>query len=126
MSAESVLFPLMGADQSQELLRPEQQWQELAACTLGTAELFYPPDGEMAEKRRRRERAAQAICAVCPVRLECLQEALDKEERFGIWGGMTESTRNALLKRTKLAGRPASSEYGSGLGETALTAERES
>ena len=39
------------------------------------------------------------ICRPCPVVVECLADALDNEIEFGVWGGMTERQRRALLKR---------------------------
>ncbi len=42
---------------------------------------------------------AKAVCAACPVRAECLADALDNDIEFGIWGGMTERERRALLRR---------------------------
>ncbi|MBP7971817.1 MAG: WhiB family transcriptional regulator [Candidatus Nanopelagicales bacterium] len=42
---------------------------------------------------------AKAICGGCPVRTECLADSLDNEIEFGVWGGMTERERRALLRR---------------------------
>jgi len=42
---------------------------------------------------------AKAVCTACPVRLQCLVYALDQREWFGVWGGMTERERRALLRR---------------------------
>lgn len=42
---------------------------------------------------------AKAICAGCPVRTECLADSLDNQIEFGVWGGMTERERRALLRR---------------------------
>ncbi|WP_121711829.1 WhiB family transcriptional regulator [Streptomyces sp. E5N91] len=42
---------------------------------------------------------AKAVCAACPVRLECLAYALDHREQYGVWGAMTERERRALLRR---------------------------
>ena len=42
---------------------------------------------------------AKAVCLGCPVRTECLADALDNRVEFGVWGGMTERERRALLKR---------------------------
>jgi WhiB family redox-sensing transcriptional regulator len=42
---------------------------------------------------------AKAVCMGCPVRTECLSDALDNHVEFGVWGGMTERERRALLRR---------------------------
>jgi WhiB family transcriptional regulator, redox-sensing transcriptional regulator len=41
----------------------------------------------------------KAICQACPIRTECLATALDGRYEFGVWGGMTERERRALLRR---------------------------
>jgi WhiB family transcriptional regulator, redox-sensing transcriptional regulator len=45
------------------------------------------------------QREAKLVCFGCPVRTECLAEALDNRIEFGVWGGMTERERRALLRR---------------------------
>ncbi len=45
------------------------------------------------------QRAAKVICKGCPVAAECLADALDNRTEFGVWGGMTERERRALLRR---------------------------
>ncbi len=42
---------------------------------------------------------AKVVCMGCPVRTECLSDALDHRVEFGVWGGMTERERRALLRR---------------------------
>ncbi|MCW2543022.1 MAG: transcription factor WhiB [Frankiales bacterium] len=42
---------------------------------------------------------AKVVCLGCPVRTECLADALDNRVEFGVWGGMTERERRAVLKR---------------------------
>ncbi len=42
---------------------------------------------------------AKQMCAGCPVRTECLAEALDNEIEWGVWGGMTERERRAILRK---------------------------
>ena len=44
------------------------------------------------------QRDAARICGGCPVRMECLADSLDNKTEFGVWGGMTERQRRALLK----------------------------
>ncbi len=45
------------------------------------------------------QRKAAVICRHCPVMLECAADALDNRVEFGVWGGMTERQRRALLKQ---------------------------
>ncbi len=45
------------------------------------------------------QHAAKAVCGRCVVRTECLADALDNRVEFGVWGGMTERERRALLRR---------------------------
>ncbi|MCG8922140.1 MULTISPECIES: WhiB family transcriptional regulator [Lentzea] len=49
--------------------------------------------------RGAEQRKAKLVCLGCPVRMECLAEALDNKIEFGVWGGMTERERRALLRR---------------------------
>ena len=44
------------------------------------------------------QREAARLCGGCPVRMECLADSLDNRTEFGVWGGMTERQRRALLK----------------------------
>jgi WhiB family redox-sensing transcriptional regulator len=44
------------------------------------------------------QRAATVICRHCPVQMECLADALDHRVAFGVWGGLTERERRALLR----------------------------
>lgn len=77
----------------------EYGWQWRAACRGQDTELFFPPSHlESRQEKRARERRAKAICAICPVRLECLQYALRINEQHGVWGGLNEQERRALLR----------------------------
>jgi len=78
-------------------------WQLHAACRGTDSEVFFHPERERGEARERREVAAKAICAACPVRQECLDHSLAVREPYGVWGGLTEHERAALLKRNKLS-----------------------
>lgn len=74
-------------------------WQDAAACRGEDIELFFGPDGERQPEREVRERKAKSICARCPVRGECLEYALGKPERYGVWGGMNEEERASERRR---------------------------
>jgi WhiB family transcriptional regulator, redox-sensing transcriptional regulator len=70
-----------------------------AACVGADVDLWHAPEsvgngrGESDEARRRREAAAKAVCAACPVRAACLSWAEKADEPHGIWGGKTETER---------------------------------
>jgi WhiB family redox-sensing transcriptional regulator len=66
-------------------------WPSLAACRGSEPDELFVPGA--AQNR------AKAVCRGCPVRSECLADALDNRTEFGIWGGMTERERRALLRR---------------------------
>jgi WhiB family redox-sensing transcriptional regulator len=75
-----------------------EDWMLAAACR-GRPDLFFAPDdSETRSERRRREAAAKSVCARCPVRIDCLTDALTSDERFGIWGGLTERERRSLRR----------------------------
>jgi WhiB family redox-sensing transcriptional regulator len=67
------------------------QWAEAASCKGARPdELFV---------RGAAQNRAKQVCGQCPVRTECLAEALDNNIEWGVWGGMTERERRALLRR---------------------------
>lgn len=61
-----------------------------AVCAQTDPEAFFPEKGESVREAKR-------VCASCEVRLECLEYALANNERFGVWGGMSERERRAIL-----------------------------
>lgn len=75
-------------------LPPAEDWKSRAACH-SLIEFFYPPRGERAQERERRETRAKEVCARCAVRSQCLEYALEHREADGIWGGLTEKERKA-------------------------------
>jgi WhiB family redox-sensing transcriptional regulator len=70
----------------------ELSWQERALCAQTDPEAFFPEKGGST-------REAKKVCVGCDVRSECLEYALAKDERFGIWGGLSERERRKLKKR---------------------------
>jgi WhiB family redox-sensing transcriptional regulator len=66
-------------------------WRSASRCRTSDAEDLFVTG--------RKQREARQFCRVCPVRTECLAHALDQRIEFGIWGGMTERERRALLRR---------------------------
>ena len=75
------------------------EWQYEGACRGNDPETFFSPDAERGPRRRRREAAAKALCAVCPVVTQCLEHALSVREPYGVWGGLTINERDSLLQR---------------------------
>ena len=63
--------------------------------------MFFHPDGERGPRRRNRENTAKAICASCPVIVACRQHALAVQEPYGIWGGLSEDDRLAILNQRR-------------------------
>jgi WhiB family redox-sensing transcriptional regulator len=75
-------------------------WQGLAACRGEDATPFFAPSYfEKRAQKDAREAVAKAICRRCLVREDCLAFALHVREAHGIWGGMNEMERRALLRR---------------------------
>ncbi|QTE27937.1 WhiB family transcriptional regulator [Pengzhenrongella sicca] len=72
-------------------------WQSGAACQNKDETLFFHPPGERGSTRRRRDALAKAICATCPVIMQCRAQALKVREPYGVWGGLSEHEREALL-----------------------------
>ncbi len=78
----------------------EEEWQVRAACRGPQAIVFFPPSYvERKDERVSREREAKEICALCPVREDCLAYALRIREPHGVWGGLNETERRQLLER---------------------------
>ena len=67
------------------------QWAAKGACRSSDPDALFVQGA--AQNR------VKAVCFGCPVRTECLADALDNRTEFGVWGGMTERERRALLKR---------------------------
>ncbi len=78
---EPDLLPLPGDD----------QWQDRALCAQTDPEAFFPEKGGST-------REAKKICMGCEVCHECLEYALAHDERFGIWGGLSERERRRVKR----------------------------
>ncbi|WP_052090722.1 MULTISPECIES: WhiB family transcriptional regulator [Modestobacter] len=70
----------------------DQSWQERALCAETDPEAFFPEKGGSTREAKR-------ICTGCEVRAECLEYALTMDERFGIWGGLSERERRRLRRQ---------------------------
>lgn len=73
-------------------------WEKANCREVGT-NAFYMQDDEEASKRFAKTEYARAVCATCPIQLECLTYAF-KHERFGMWGAMTARERNYIATNT--------------------------
>jgi WhiB family redox-sensing transcriptional regulator len=67
----------------------EESWRQDALCAETDPEAFFPEKGGSTREAKR-------VCVGCPVRMQCLEYALDNDERFGIWGGLSERERRRL------------------------------
>jgi WhiB family redox-sensing transcriptional regulator len=66
-------------------------WAQYAVCTKAEPDALFV--------RGAAQQTAKQVCVGCPVIAECLADSLDNHTEFGVWGGMTERQRRALLKR---------------------------
>ncbi len=69
----------------------DEQWQERALCAQTDPEAFFPEKGGSTREAKR-------ICLGCEVKDACLDYALANDERFGIWGGLSERERRRLKR----------------------------
>jgi WhiB family redox-sensing transcriptional regulator len=86
-----VLVPLADV-----VVRPEDtdglDWQDRALCAQTDPEAFFPEKGGSTREAKR-------VCRSCEVRAECLDYALGNDERFGIWGGLSERERRRIKRQ---------------------------
>jgi len=68
-----------------------KDWGQHGACSKAAPDALFV--------RGAAQQAAKQVCVGCPVITECLADSLDNKTEFGVWGGMTERQRRALLKR---------------------------
>ncbi len=71
----------------------DRAWQERALCAQTGADFFFPEPGSSVREAKR-------ICGMCEMRTACLEYALSNDERFGVWGGLSEKER-LRLRRTE-------------------------
>ncbi len=87
--AIDVLLPMtLGVDQK------NPDWRDYAICAQTDPEIFFPEKGGST-------REAKKVCNSCDVREACLDYALEHDEKFGIWGGLSERERRKLKKPKK-------------------------
>ncbi|SKV05638.1 transcriptional regulatory protein [Mycobacteroides abscessus subsp. bolletii] len=80
----------------------QRNWQARAVCRDEDPELFFPDPSDTVTAR-----AAQAVCAKCPVRPQCRAAASAKRESYGIWGGVN---RELSEDRPRSASSPPTNE----------------
>lgn len=68
-----------------------QDWREYAACAQADPEAWFPEKGGSVREAKR-------VCRGCFVREDCLAYALERDERFGVWGGLSERERRRLRR----------------------------
>ncbi len=88
VTAVAPVLPLFGAPVDDVAMG----WQERALCAQTDPEAFFPEKGGSTREAKR-------VCTGCEVRSECLEYALEHDERFGIWGGLSERERRKLKRR---------------------------
>ncbi|MGQ4511341.1 WhiB family transcriptional regulator [Streptomyces sp. DW26H14] len=73
---------------------PALAWQESALCAQTGPEFFFPAPGSSTREAKR-------LCGACPEREACLAYALEHDERFGVWGGLSEHERLNLRRNRR-------------------------
>ncbi|RIQ37442.1 WhiB family transcriptional regulator [Jiangella rhizosphaerae] len=82
-------------------------WWEYGLCRAWDADLFCVPDGVSPSRKRAQESKAKRICQMCPVREPCLDEAMARDEQYGVWGGLDTEERRQLERRRPGKPRPS-------------------
>ena len=78
-------------------IQDHTSWREVGRCKGVDPEVFYPEDDEDPGDE------AKAICAMCPVRETCLEQAIVAREKIGVWGGYTARERRRLVRQRRRA-----------------------
>ncbi len=72
----------------------EYEWMVHGKCRGADPSAFFPSDGTGVER-------AQRVCDSCPVKVECLEYALEHRIEHGVWGGASERERRRILRRRR-------------------------
>lgn len=83
-------------------ITPPPDWHASGLCNQTDPEAFYP------EQHGDNGTAAKRVCAACPVQNTCLQDALDRGEEHGVWGGLSATQRRAILAARRRTAQHAS------------------
>jgi WhiB family redox-sensing transcriptional regulator len=70
------------------------EWRSLGACRGLDPEVFFPETAEQVEQ-------ALGICDGCGVRVACLEHALARREKVGVWGGTTDKDRRRIIRQRR-------------------------
>jgi WhiB family redox-sensing transcriptional regulator len=73
----------------------DDSWRLDALCAETDPEAFFPEQGGSTREAKR-------VCGGCAVRIECLEAALGNDERFGIWGGLSERERRRVRLQRRI------------------------
>lgn len=76
------------------------EWWDRAACRGLDPQIFFPPSDEEAGP-------AKAVCELCDVQHDCLEWALHRREKNGVWGGASERDRRRIIRKRRRAARLA-------------------
>lgn len=74
---------------------PDRAWQSDAKCLGVNPDLFFPERGASTKE-------AKSVCRECAVRDNCLEYAIRNNEKFGIWGGLSERERRRIRRARAL------------------------
>lgn len=77
------------------MVKPETDWRSLGACRGLDPEIFYPEDEELEAEE------AKGICAQCRVCVACLEHAIARREKTGVWGGLTARERRRVIRQRR-------------------------
>ena len=81
-------------------IEDEVPWEAFALCAQVDPEIFFPVKGQSTGPAKR-------VCMGCEVRIQCLEDALDKGERYGVRGGKSERQRRKLIRDRRTAATTA-------------------
>lgn len=73
-------------------------WQLQGSCRGMDSRFFFHPEGERGNARAHREARAKEVCTTCPVLQQCRRHALSAQEPYGVWGGLSESERDEMIR----------------------------
>ena len=74
--------------------RADTTWRNYGACNGLDPSIFFPESEEASDE-------ALSICAECSVRVNCLEYALARREKEGVWGGATERERRRIIRQRR-------------------------